>query len=164
MNKNMLSPLGFSFYVKKLPEFNFFVQSVVLPGINLGYAEMPNPFKAIPVYGDHATTGELTVTFKINEDLGNYIEIYDWIVGLAFPKEFRQFANLKAKDAIGEGLESDAYLMIMSSNQNPIMKIELEDLFPTALSDITVDSRETSVEYIEATATFKFKSLKFTPQ
>ena len=125
---------------------------------------MPNPFKAIPVYGDHATFGELTASFKINEDLGNYIEIFDWITGLAFPKEYTQYSRLKSKDSIGEGLESDAYLMIMSSNQNPIMKVEIEDLFPIALSDITMDSRDTSIEYVEAIATFKFKGYKFTPQ
>lgn len=164
MNKNMLSPLGFNFFIKKLPEFNFFVQSVTIPGINLGYAEMPNPFKTIPIYGDHATFGELTVAFKINEDLGNYIEIYDWITGLAFPKEFSQYSRLKAKNVIGEGVDSDAYLMIMSSNQNPIMKIEIEDLFPVSLSDITMDARDTSLEYVEATVSFKFKNYKFTAQ
>jgi hypothetical protein len=163
MNKNMLSPVGFSFHIKKLPEINFFVQSVDIPGVNLGYAEMPNPFKKLPIYGDHWEYGDLVLNFKINEDLGNYIEIYNWLRGLAFPDEYPQFARLKEKDITGDGLESDGYCMIMSSAMNPVMKIDFEDLFPVDLSGFTMDSRYTDIAYVEATATFKFKKYSFTP-
>lgn len=164
MNKNMLSPLGFSFNIKKLPEFNFFVQSVSLPGIQLGSTEMPTPFKAIPVYGDHATFGNIVVTFKINEDLGNYVEIYNWIYGLAFPTEYPEFKRLKDLDqaGTGEGIESDATLTILSSNQQPVMRIAFEDVFPIGLSDIVMDARDTTMEYIEATVEFRFKIYTFT--
>lgn len=165
MNKNMLSPVGFSFHIKKLPEFNFFVQSVTLPGVNLPIFEQPTPFKAVPRYGDHLQYGEVTVNFKINEDLGNYIEIYNWLVGLAFPDNFDQYKDLAEpnKQLTGDGLESDAYLMIMSSAMNPIMKIDFEDIFPTSLGDISLDSRDSGIEYIETTASFKFLRYTFTP-
>ena len=48
MNQNMLSPVGFSFHIKKLPEFNFFVQNVTLPGVSFPVIEQPTPFKAVP--------------------------------------------------------------------------------------------------------------------
>ena len=67
-----------------------------------------------------------------------------------------------AKDRIGEGIESDAYLMILSSNQNPIMKIDIEDLFPISISDLTFDSRDTNMDYLEASVNFKFKNYTFT--
>jgi len=160
----MLSPLGFSFSIYKLPEFNFFVQSVTLPGIQLGSTDQPTPFKKIPIYGDQVEFGNLVVTFKVNEDLGNYIELYNWIYGLGFPTDFKEFKDLKNNPGIGEGLESDGTLMILSSNQQPIMKIELEDMFPVSLSDLTMDSRDTTMEYLEATAEFRFKLYTFTPQ
>jgi len=166
MNKNMLSPVGFSFHIKKLPELNFFVQNVTMPGVNLPIFEQPNPFKAIPRIGDHLQYGELIVTFKVNEDLGNYIELYEWLRGLGFPDNYDQYKDLAAdnKQLTGDGLESDAYLMIMSSAMNPIMRIDFEDVFPTALGDFTMDSRDTGIEYIETTATFKFLKYTFTPQ
>ena len=160
----MLSPLGFSFSIYKRPEFNFFVQSVTLPGIQLGTTDQPTPFKKIPIFGDHAEFGNMVVTFKVNEDLGNYIELYNWIYGLGFPTEYEEFAELRARNNIGEGLESDGTLMILSSNQQPIMKIDIEDMFPIGLSDLTMDSRDTTMEYLEATAEFRFKIYKFTPQ
>ena len=165
MNKNMLSPVGFSFHVKKLPELNFFVQSVTMPGVTLPIFEQPNPFKAIPRIGDHLQYGELVVNFKINEDLGNYVQLYDWLKAIGFPDSFSQYAEVaeEGKQLTGDGIESDAYLMIMSSAMNPIIRIDFEDVFPTALGDITMDSRDTGIEYVETTATFKFLKYTFTP-
>jgi hypothetical protein len=163
-NKNMLSPLGFSFHVKKLPEFNHFCQSVTMPGATLGYTERPTPFKTVPVYGDHLTYGELTAEFKVNEDLGNYIQIYDWLKGIGFPDEFQQFKDISTdeKKLAGDGIESDAYIMVLSSNMQPVIRIDIEDMFPVSLSDLRWDSRDSSVEYIEATVSFKFLKYSFT--
>ena len=165
MNKNMLSPVGFSFHIKKLPEFNFFVQSVSMPGVQLPVFEQPTPFKAVPRYGDHLQYGEITVSFKINEDLGNYIEIYNWLTGLAFPDNFDQYKDLaeENKQLTGDGLESDAYLMILSSAMQPIMRVDFEDVFPIAIGDIQLDTRDSAIEYIETTAQFKFLKYSFTP-
>ena len=151
----MLSPLGFTFNIDKLPEFNHFVQSVNLPGINLGTTDQPTPFKALPVYGDHITYGDLIVDFRVNEDMGNYIEIFNWIQGLGFPDDFRQYKDLEDK-------EVDGNLMILSSNMNPIVRIDFQNLFPTTLTDVRMDSRDTNVEYIEASVTFRFAQYKFT--
>ena len=165
MNKNFLSPVGFSFHIKKLPEFNFFVQSVTVPGLNLPMYDQPTPFKVIPRIGDHLQYGEISCTFKVNEDLGNYIEIHNWLIALGFPEEFSQYAELATADnqLSGDGIESDSYLMVMSSNMNPIMRIDFEDIFPTAIGDITFDTRDTGIEHIETTATFKFLKYSFTP-
>jgi len=165
MNKNMLSPVGFSFHIKKLPEMNFFVQSVTLPGIQIGVFDQPTPFKVVPRYGDHIQYGDLIVNFKINEDMGNYIEIFNWMTAISFPDTFDQYKNAAENDKllVGEGLETDGYLMITSSAMNPNMRIDIEDLFPVALSDVTFDSRDTNIEYIDATVTFRFLKYTFTP-
>lgn len=160
MNKNMLSPVGFNFHIRKLPELNFFVQSVSIPGVNLGYTEQPNPFKKLPVYGDHwEYNGELVVSFKINEDLGNYISIYEWLQSIAFPDTFEQFKKIAETDKtlIGEGVESDGHINILSSAMNPIIRIDFEDMFPVSLTDITFDTKDSTIEYVEAQVGFKFK-------
>ena len=163
INKNMLSPTGFSFTINRAPGMEFFVQSITLPGITLPFTETPNPFKKIPVYGDHIEYDELQVTFKINEDMSNYLEIFDWITALGFPEEFEQYAQIANKEKFtGEGVYSDANIMILSSASNPLMRIDIVDMFPTALTPITVDSKDTDINYIEATASFKFTNYRFT--
>jgi hypothetical protein len=162
LNKNMLSPLGFNFKIEKTPDMNFFVQSVSLPGIQLGQTEMPNPFKSIPVYGDHITYGDLDVTFKVNEDLSNYIELFDWITGIGFPDNYNQHAELANQPiSTGQGLESDATLTVLSSAMNPVIIVQIKDLFPISLTPLEFNSRDIGVEYIEATVSFKFLNYTF---
>lgn len=163
INRNMLSPTGFTFNIQRLPGMVFFVQTVTLPGIALGSTEQPTPFKNIPVYGDHITYGDLDVTFKINEDLSNYIEIFDWITGIGFPDNFSQHADLiKTPSYQGGGVESDASLTIHSSAMNPIIRINITDLFPISLSPIEMNTLDTNIEYITATASFRFNNYTFT--
>jgi|TARA_B110000858_G_scaffold198528_1_gene266266 hypothetical protein len=163
LNKNMLSPVGFNFQIKKTPDMNFFIQSVTLPGVTLGSFEIPNPLKSVPMYGDHITYGELEVVFKINEDMTNYLEIFNWITALGFPDDFKQFKSIKSKTiSSGDGIFSDATLSILSSAMNPTTQIFIQDLFPISLSPVTVDTRDTSIDHVEATASFRFQNYTFT--
>jgi hypothetical protein len=162
-NKNMLSPVGFNFNILRAPDLNFFVQSITLPGISMPNYSQPNPFISIPRPGDHIEYGELSISFKINEDLSNYIGIFNWITGLGFPDEFEQYNELAKKPSYsGEGLYSDGNIMILSSSMNPIIRIDIKDMFPVSLSDIPLDTRDTSIQHIDATASFKFRDYTFT--
>jgi hypothetical protein len=162
LNKNMLSPVGFDFSIRKTPDMHFFIQSIVLPGITLGTFDIPNPLKKVPMYGDHIEYGELEVTFKINEDMTNYLEIFDWITAIGFPDNYGQHKAIRdVTDASGEGIFSDATLTILSSAMNPNIQITITDLFPLSLSPITLDTRDTNIDYIEATASFRFQNYTF---
>lgn len=160
MNKNFLSPVGFQFSILKLPEFNFFVQSIQLPGIELGSTEQPTPFKAIPIYGDHVVYGDISVNFAINEDLGNYIEIFNWIRDIGFPDSFEQHKRVANADT-GYGIYSDANLTILSSAMNPNIRIQIEDLFPISLSPLSFDTQDSTIEYLKADCIFKFRNYSF---
>ena len=162
-NQNMLSPVGFNFNILRAPDLNFFVQSISLPGIQLGQLERPSPFKSIPTGGDHITYGDLSLSFKINEDLSNYIAMFNWITGIGFPDEFGQYQELaKYPRYSADGLYSDGNVMILSSSMNPLVRIDIKDMFPTSLTDITLDTRDTAIDYIEATVSFRFLNYTFT--
>ena len=89
-NINMLSPLGFKFMINKLPNTNFFIQSINLPGVNLGEVDTQTPFTRLPFAGDHITFQDLTISFRVDEDLANYRELFDWMVALGFPESYDQ--------------------------------------------------------------------------
>lgn len=163
-NKNFLSPLGYKFSIKKTPTMNWFVQSVVLPSITLNRTVIPTPFIQLPIPGDHIEFSDLQITFRVDENMDNYIELYNWIQGTGFPDNFDQYKNLapiqrgpitgNADPITGDSVYSDATLLILSSNMNPLTEITFIDLFPVNLSSITFDSRLTDVNYVEATVTF----------
>jgi hypothetical protein len=158
INKNFLSQVGFQFNIKKLPAVNFFIQSVNLPGIEMGNPSQDTPFINIPIPGDHIKYNDLTVTFKVDEDMSNYIQMSDWIIGLGFPDSFDQYRILKERSqASGEGILSDASLIITTSARNPSIEVQFIDIFPRSLTDLIFTTTDTTLEYLSATATFKYR-------
>lgn len=157
VNKNFLSPLGFKFLLLKAPTVEYFVQSVNLPSLGFQSADVPTPFVSLPFPGDHLRYGEFNLTFKIDEDMKNYLEIFNWLVGLGFPDTFDQYKNI-ANVSTRDGVVSDATLMILTSAKNPNISISFKNMFPTSLSDIQFDTTQTDVEFVNATATFKYQS------
>jgi hypothetical protein len=90
------SPIQFRFKMTKLPNVEFFIQSANIPGISLGETSMPTPLKDIPMPGDKVSYQTLDVSFLVDENLNNYKELHDWITGIGFSQDHKQFAELLA--------------------------------------------------------------------
>ena len=156
-NRNFLSPLNFKFQIKKAPHVNFFIQKVNIPSINLSPAIASNPFVNIPLPGEHLTYGELDITFKVDEDLQNYLEIHNWITGLGKPEDFAQYkAIADKKEWTGEGIFSDISVMVLSSTKSANYEIVYVDGYPVSLSGLEFNTVDSDVNYVTATATFKY--------
>jgi hypothetical protein len=156
-NPNFLSPLNFKFSIKRAPHVNFFVQKVNLPSISLPTIETPNPFVKIPQPGEHLDYADLTLSFRVDENLQNYLEIHNWIRALGKPKDFSEYKALAQNpNYTGDGLRSDLTLMILSSAKNPNYEIVFTDAYPYDISELSFDTTKSDVEFIEATATFKY--------
>jgi hypothetical protein len=154
-NQNFLSPLGFKLQIKKTPHVNYFVQSVNIPSVSLGTADAETPFIKIPFPGTKLTFGNLQVTFKVDEDMANYLEIYGWLRAVGFPDNFAQYTNIAgAALASGDGVFSDITLVVLDSAMNPNLEVTFFDCFPVDLSSIELDSTSGDVQYVTATATF----------
>ena len=80
-NPNFLSPLSFKFILSRTPNLNFDVQTVRLPGMSLSSTDTATPFVTIPNSGK-ITYSPLTITFRVNEDMSDYLEINNWMEGL----------------------------------------------------------------------------------
>jgi hypothetical protein len=167
LNKSFLSPLGFKFTIKKTPHVNYFVQSASLPSLTLGRTDVPTPFVKIPMPGDHLDFGEFTITYKVDEDLKNYLEIYNWMIALGFPDNFEQYksADISRKGPnsgsvdrmTGLGLISDATLTILSSAMNPLHNVVFENMFPTSLAELEFTTTDSDINYLTSTVTFAYQ-------
>ena len=157
-NINFLSPLGFRFKLKRAPNLNFFVTNVNIPLITLNTVEVPTPFKTINIPGSKLEYGDLDLTFMLDEDMATYFEIYNWLIAIGFPERFEQYKGLKeAQKGTPNQLLSDATLTIMTSDMVPNIEVTFEDLFPTGINDINFTTSDNDVNYISATASFKYK-------
>ena len=163
-NTQFLSPLGFNFMIKKLPNTNYFVQSVNVPSVQATDVVMPTPFTNIPTIGDRLNYSEFQLSFKVDEDMTNYIELYDWLLQLHFPEDFAQSKNIYQKqnnvDFLADGPYSDATLTVLNSAMNPNKEVIFEDCYPIALSDLQFSTTAASVDYIECQATFRYRMFR----
>lgn len=165
-NINPLSPNGFMFTIQKLPELNFFAQSVNLPGITLGSPEYGNPFQTQPIPGESLTYDQLTVQFIIDSRMENYQALYNWIIALGFPNDYEQYTTFISEDNRGITSElatnySDATLQILSTTNQVIRTVQFIDLFPIALDSLQFSGANTDVQYLIGNATFRYGYYKF---
>lgn len=152
-NKNFLSALGFDFSLQRLPTTSFSVVRCTLPGLSADPVLVKTPFTQIPMPNDKIQWGTFQMTFKVDEDMENWLEIFDWMTGLGFPESFEQRASLK-------GLSSDASLVILTNKKNSNLIFNFQNLFPTQLSEVDFNVQTEDVEYPEATVTFVYTQFK----
>jgi hypothetical protein len=156
-NINFLSPAGYRFTLRRSPTTNFFITDINLPSFSLGFASVPSPFKRIELPGDQPEFGTLQITFKVDEDLANYLEIWNWLVKLGFPESFEQYAQLgNLNTGVGNGPVSDATLSILNSSMSTNLQVDFINLFPTSISELNFSSASTDINYVAATVDFKY--------
>jgi len=61
----------------------------------------------------------------------------------------------------GQNTVSDGTLSILNSSMRPNMEITLTDMFPISLSPVDFTTADSTINYVTATAEFKFTLLKF---
>ena len=171
------SPTQFRFLINQLPKVEYFTTEANLPGITLDDVELGSPLKNIPLLGSKLDYEDLTITFIVDENLENYIEIHTWLTAIGFPKDRSQFKDFRSTTSntktstrgeskdIGDvkaatpeiSMVSDAMLTILTNKNNPVVECRFADIFPTSLSGLEYSQNQTDVEYLTATVNFKYK-------
>lgn len=152
MQQNFLSPLGFAFKIKRLPNVEFFVQGASLPGMSMGSTTSPTPFKSIHLAGDKLETDPFSVTIRVDENMYAYEEILNWMWGLTKNNSFDQYKALQNSD---DGLYSDASLILLNSSQNPNIEFSFKKVFPISMSNINMDVTAQGITYVTCEITFQ---------
>ena len=162
-NRNFLSPTGFKFIIDKAPKVSFFGNQVNIPQMTLGVAEQPTYLRNIPLPGDKIQFEDFSLRFLVDENLDNYIEIYNWIRALGFPESIDEIKDWQKKDydiaqpdKSTQSFFSDATLEILTSSQNPNFKVKFQEMWPSALSALNFDATDEDISYLTADVTFKY--------
>ena len=154
-NKNFLGQTGFRLVLERTPTMNYFSQSASLPGISLGTSNVVNPLLDYPLPGEKLTFSPFDISFRVDEDLKNYIEIYNWLVGLGSPSTTDQYNRFK-NNSVHQSNLSDATLSILSSKYNPNIRVKFQKMFPESISELLFTSTGSDIEYLEATVSFRY--------
>ena len=151
------------------------MKSVNIPGITLGEATQTTPLKDIPIPGDKLNYASLDLSFLVDENLNNYKELHDWLIGIGFPKDHTQFRDALAAGAdrfpgstaptrterqtvaTAEGaIYSDATLTILNSKNIAKTEIRFRDVYPTSLGALNYNVAASDVDYLQAAASFNY--------
>ena len=170
------SPTQFRFLINQLPKVQYFTTEANIPGITLGEGTFSTPLKDLTLLGDKLSYDDLTISFIVDENLENYIEMHTWLTSIGFPKDRKQFSDFRSTTSnvatatrgeskdIGDvrattpeiSMTSDAVLTILTNKNNPVVECRFADVFPTSLSGLTYSQNQTDVEYLTATVNFKY--------
>ena len=164
----------------RIPKTTWFCTAANVPGITLGEASYPSPMADMFITGDKLTFDTLNITFMVDEELQNYRELWDWLVGIGSPKQHSQWSTALTK---GDGavrtfgtpdtdtrtkttteesnLYSDSTLIVYNSKNTPKVNVHFKNMFPTTLSALEYSQELTDVEYFKATATFRYLYYEF---
>ena len=168
-----LKPNGFKFQIHNIPNVSYFCQAANIPEINLPPADQPTPLVDVPLPGDKLQFGTLMIRFLIQEDMANYKELYDWLIGLGFPSDHKQYASygttqeyrfpdIDPKKQAALGQFSDATLFVLDSNNNPVVQFTFRDLFPVSLQGLDFEISTGSTEYMTGVGMFRYKDYTIT--
>lgn len=164
-NKSFLSPVGFKFTIERLPHVNYFCTSAELPDISMGQIDtVENTFIKLPVPGDKLTFGLLNLRFRVDEDMKNFQEIYDWLIGLGYPDNFAQSVAIRNGNGFlpqGE-VYSDGSLIITTSNFQPNIEVKFVDMYPVTLSSVSFNIEQDDIDYLQADVNFAYRKYDLT--
>jgi len=164
----------------RLPKTTWFCTAANIPGITLGEAQYATPMTDMIVTGDKLTFETLNITFLVDEELQNYRELWDWLVGMGSPVKHSQWSTTLAE---GDGavrqfgtndtdprtkttyeesnLYSDSTLIVYNSKNKAKVNVQFKNMFPTSLSSLEYSQDLTDVEYFKASATFRYLYYEF---
>lgn len=149
-NQNPLFNTEFRFTMQRIPAVTYFCQSAGLPGVNVGEIQQENYFAPIKRPGSF-TFDDFTISFVVDEELKNWLEIYDWMRSATNAEDFSEFEG-------PDQYFSDATLIITNSAMRGKMVVTFKELFPKVLSGIDFTSTSTDAEPMIATCTFAYSA------
>ena len=160
----------FRFQLLKIPTVEYFVTEVNIPGITFGSGvPISTPFSAINMMGDTLEFESLEITFLVMKIcLTIEKSMIGWLVLVSQRTEnsLKTLCLVRTQNFVQfqtdpQNLMSDATMHILTNKNNPVLKANFKNCFPTSLSGLTFTTQNTDTEQLTATVTFVYDIYEF---
>lgn len=131
-----LQPANFTVIFDKIPNVEFHLRQVPIPNISLQSAELGFNDVVLKVPSELLTYDPFSILFVVDEKLGNWLEIFNWM------NEFRN------KNLDFEEMMTDATILLKDGDLKVIKEFRYESCFPITLSEITLSYNDETPEYL----------------
>jgi hypothetical protein len=148
---NQLTNNKFRFFLNRCPTMTYFCQRANIPSYSFGITTQSNPTGVnIRRPGTSFVYEDLNIGFSVDENMKNWLEIYNWITDIGFSYQ-------GTSEILRDNQKtSTAYLIVMNSSYSPLLTIKYKNVFPTFLSSIDFDSSLPDTDPIISSATFTY--------
>ena len=151
---NVLQVNYFQFVLDRVPNMVYYCQTANLPGIGYGIANQPTVLgHAVNVPTGAFRFEDLQLTFRVDENLENWLEIYNWMRTTGNYESAANTLTYNEKTSGGK-------LIITNSSYKPKFSVDFKHIFPTYLSSINFSV--TQPKSMEVISTVKFAFTGYT--
>ncbi len=140
----------FEFVFSNLPNITYTLNEVQLPGLTMSNPEVQTIFNNVPFGADASTFDPLSISFLVQEDFANYLEIHDWMRAISFPDSFEDRQDLIRF----EGTNHFGFLTINDSYNRPIYRFHFHNIIPSSIGALGLQASDSND--IFANATFNY--------
>ena len=106
------------------------------------------------------TNDTFNITFMLDEKMQSWIDLHNWFRAIASPvstAERNLLNNIQnAQTATKLPAYSDATLTILSNLNNPLLRLNMINMFPISLSDVQFSTQNSADDIMTADASFIF--------
>ena len=142
---NLLNTTQYRFDIQKIPNVNYYLQTATLPTVTIDQPIFPIAhLQDMSVPGSQMQLEPFDVTFLVDQDLTNYLEIYKWIANIIFTEDHDKHV-------------SDATLHFLTGNMNVNKSVKFYDVFPTVMTELAFASDDSDIDGITCNVTFSYK-------
>jgi hypothetical protein len=158
-NLNMLGPGNFRVTIDsgEFANLQFFCTTAQVPA--LAQSEVLQSYGNRNAYfpGDTIDYSSLEVTFIVDEEMKNYIEMYNWLkTDAGYDTE-----KTKSGPSTHKPKFKDITLSILTSKNTTNKQIKFNDAFPVNLGELQFTTQDTAVEYITCSVSFRYNKFEF---
>ena len=169
VNQNLAQVTKFQLNFDRIPYVTFFCQTATLPGLSIKPQVRSTSFIELFLPGNKLTYGNFDVTYVIDEDYRSWESIHDWLRGMAFPTNFKEYVDLQRQTrhpnisftnnmniAKDNPQYSDATLTVYTNKNNPHIRYRFKDCFPVSMTEVQLDNTKNADTVLTVGASFKF--------
>ena len=150
---NLAKSTNYKLNIHVLPETIFWLTTCNLPTLSQNEVPIPDPVLGFRYKPTNTTTiAPMTVTFLVDEDYSNYMEILDLMYKAAGPDMSKRYQT-------GEVTGSDGSLHILSNNKNVSEVVfTFHNLFPTILGELQMTNESPDPMLTDLTLQYDYMS------
>lgn len=145
---NALTNVKFKFDIQRAPNVTYWMQSCILPTVQIEGGILPGMRRDVPIPGQKAEFENLVITFIVDQDLKNYEEIFNW---------FQDIASASTIDQ----MVANCSLHFLNGDNEVNRTIDFIGAYPTVMTELSLNSDDSDTVPVTCSVTFNYEYFKF---